>query len=102
MTSIHIDQVREEADRIIALGPDDVDVEFGEVCLDGYHNTRCHDMMNLSSRPCIEVQVERAQQRKRKLTFVHLLRDCARDPCSANGLNTLEGMAQETCILNKG
>jgi hypothetical protein len=100
MTSVDIDKVREEQDRIIALEPDRVDSELGEVCLDEYwHSTRCQNMMDFSL-PCIQVQVEAARQRKKKLTMVHLLRDCARDPYNANGLNTLEGMAQESCILD--
>jgi hypothetical protein len=52
------------------------------------------------SLPCIQVQVEAAWQRKKKLTMGHLLRDCARDPYNVNGLNTLEGMVQESSILD--
>jgi hypothetical protein len=101
MTSVDIDKAREEADRIIALGPDCVDSELGELCLDGYwHSSRCQNMMDFLLEPCIQVQIEAARQRKKKLAMVHLLRDCARDPCNANGLNTLEGMAQESCIFD--
>jgi hypothetical protein len=101
MTPVDIDKVREEQDRIIALEPDRVDSELGEVCLDGYgHSTKCQNMMGFLSEQCIQVQIEAARQRRKKLTMVHLLRDCARDPYNANGLNTLEGMAQESCILD--
>jgi hypothetical protein len=102
MIPVDINQVREEADRIIALRLNDFDAELGERCLDGYyHSTRCQNRMDFLSEPCIEVQIDAAQQRKKRLTLVHLLRDCARDPRRANGLNTLEGIAQESCILDK-
>jgi hypothetical protein len=39
-----------------------------------------------------------ARQRKRKLDMLHLLKDCIRDPLTANGLRTLDGMAQDSCI----
>ena len=101
MTSIDIDKVREEHDRMIALEPDRVDFESGEVCLDEYsHSTKCQNMMGFLPLPCIQVQIEAARQRKKDLTMIHLLRDCARDPYNANGLNNLKGMTQESCILD--
>jgi hypothetical protein len=101
MMPINIDQVREEADRTIALEPDDVDAEFDEVCSDeNWHSTKCQNMMDVLPLPCIKVQIEAARQRKRKLAMLHLLKDCARDPWNANGLRTLEGMAKESCIFD--
>lgn len=101
ITSVDIDKAREEADRIITLGPDRIDSELGEVCLDEYwYSTRCQNMMDFLPELCIQVQIEAARRRKKKLAMVHLLRNCARDPYNANGLNTLEGMAQESCIFD--
>ncbi|KAH6708896.1 hypothetical protein BKA61DRAFT_615054 [Leptodontidium sp. MPI-SDFR-AT-0119] len=93
----NVNQVRDDADRVISLSPDDLDIDFGEACWDEGHSTRCQRM---AFGPCINVQIEAARQRKKKLTLVHLLRDCARNPCSANGLHTLDGMAQDSCILD--
>jgi hypothetical protein len=39
-----------------------------------------------------------ARQGKRKLDMLHLLKDCIREPLTANGLRTLDGMAQDSCI----
>lgn len=101
MMPVNIDQVREEADRTIALEPDHVHAEFGDVCLDGYwHSPKCQNTMEFLGEPCVEVQIEAARQRKRKLVMLHLLRDYARDPWNANGLRTLEGMAQKSCIFD--
>ncbi len=57
-------------------------------------------MMDMWEVPCIKDQIKAARQRKRKLDVLYLLRDCARNPLKANGLRTLEGMAQESCIFN--
>lgn len=79
----------------------DIDAEFGEVCLNEIrHSTKCQDMMDLLPVSCIRVQIEVARQRKRKLAMLQILRDCARDPWNANGLRTLEGMAQDSFIFD--
>ena len=57
-------------------------------------------MMNELALPCIRKQAQRARKRVLKLDTLYLLRDCARNPSSANGLGTLEGMAQENCIYD--
>jgi len=100
MLPVNIDQVREEADRVIALEPDDV--EFNDICTgeEGWHSQMCENMMDHLSVPCINVQVEAARQRMRKLAMLSLLRDCARHPFNANGLKTFDGMAQQSCIFN--
>jgi hypothetical protein len=77
-----------------------IDAEFGEVCSDeNWHSTKCQDMMDVLLVSCIRVQIEVARQRKRKLAMLQMLRDCARDPWNANGLRTLEGMAQDSFIF---
>jgi len=45
-------------------------------------------------------QAEAGRQRKKRLDVLYLLKDCARDPLKANGLRTLEGLAQESCIMD--
>jgi hypothetical protein len=49
--------------------------------------------------PCINEQIEAAGERERKLGMLCLLRPFPRNPLSANGLSSLEGMAQESCVL---
>lgn len=49
-------------------------------------------------QPCIKVQAEEVEQRLKKLRSLSRLKDCARNPTKANGLHSLKGMAQGTCI----
>ena len=58
------------------------------------------DIMGMFSLPCDMDQAEAGRQRKKKLDILYLLKDCARDPPKANGLRTLEGLAQESCIMD--
>jgi hypothetical protein len=98
---VDIHKARKEADDTIALEPSDIEVEFGEECLDEiWHSSRCQRIMVDQSMPCIKAQIEAARKYKRKLDTRYLLKYCARNPWSANGLGTLEGMAQKTCIFN--
>lgn len=99
---LDIDKVREEAERTIALHPSVVEIEMGDACSpDGsWHGKTYWDEMEILSMPCILVRIKAARQRKRKHAMLHQLRDCARDPYKANGLHTLEGMAQGTCNLD--
>ncbi|KAF2678881.1 hypothetical protein K458DRAFT_315873 [Lentithecium fluviatile CBS 122367] len=95
---IIIDEVRNEADRTIALEPKHPDIN--DFC-DGYwHSRECEVAMDVFSLPCINDQVKAARQRMKKLDVLYLLRDCARNPLNANGLRTLEGVAQESCIFD--
>ncbi|WJG35952.1 uncharacterized protein FOBCDRAFT_242294 [Fusarium oxysporum Fo47] len=50
--------------------------------------------------PCIRLAAKEAEQRHKLLDDIQYLKKCARDPASANGLRTLEGMAQESCIYD--
>lgn len=101
MKPVDIHKARKKADDTIALEPSDIEVEFGEECLDEiWHSSRCQHMMMDLSMPCIKMQIEAARKHIRKLDTLYLLKDCARNPRSANGLRTLEGMAQESCIFD--
>ncbi len=85
MRPVDTDKVREKQEFIIAQNP-----EFQD------------DMDSWDEDEEEEKSEKRkeAQRRKKNLALVYLMRDCARDPDSANGLHTLDGMAQESCILN--
>ncbi|KAH8815439.1 hypothetical protein F5884DRAFT_895335 [Xylogone sp. PMI_703] len=99
---VKVDKLREEINRTIALEPDDVDIFVDDVCSSGSHSDVCQGMMILS-KPCILEQIEAARQQERKLNMLEsldLLTNCARDPWTANGLRTLNGMAQKSCILD--
>lgn len=50
--------------------------------------------------PCIRLAAKEAEQRLKLLDDIQHLKKCARDPASANGLRTLEGVAQESCIYD--
>jgi hypothetical protein len=94
---VDVERLRLEADNIIASAPGEVDFDYGNGCMDSSHSTKCEKSIEYD-RPCILQMANEAHQRKRKLDMLHLLKDCIRDPMTANGLRTLEGMAQDSCI----
>lgn len=93
-----IDEVRMEVDRTIALEPKDPDIN--DFCNGYLHSRECEVAMDVRTLPCINDQVKAARQRMKKLDVLYLLGDCARNSLNANGLRTLEGMAQESCIFD--
>lgn len=97
MSPTDVEKVPKEADHIIASALNEVDFADGDGCVGYSHSTKC-DMSFDFSLPCIMDRAEAAHQQKRKLGMLYLLKDCAQDPLAANGLRTLEGMAQEICI----
>ncbi|EXM04442.1 hypothetical protein FOIG_04658 [Fusarium odoratissimum NRRL 54006] len=60
----------------------------------------CDVRMSEWGEPCIRLAAKEAEQRLKLLDDIQHLKKCARDPASANGLRTLEGMAQESCIYD--
>lgn len=54
----------------------------------------------LGPQECIEDMAFKAVKRKHGLKKLYLLKQCARNPHKANGLGTLDGMAQDSCIYN--
>ncbi|KAK0718633.1 hypothetical protein B0T26DRAFT_741504 [Lasiosphaeria miniovina] len=85
MDPVKPDHVLKECEKIIARNP------TGDT-------SDCFIGIEEWSQPCILVEVEKAEQRRKQLLFLSHLKDCARDPARANGLHTLEGLAQDTCI----
>ncbi|KAH6705791.1 hypothetical protein EV126DRAFT_412840 [Verticillium dahliae] len=93
--------VAAECERIIAKHPTGPYLDIDEVCLDDDdHSNQCLVGMDEWSQPCIRAAAEEAGQRRTRLLFPSLLRDCARDPKRANGLHTLEGWTQQSCIYD--
>lgn len=98
---VNLNNVSKECEEIISRHPADPDFDFDDVCLDEYmHSNQCIIGMKLGSQPCIQVAAERAEQRLNRLLFLRHLKECAQDPSSANGLHTLEGFAQKSCIYD--
>jgi hypothetical protein len=100
MVPVNEEIVREEADRTIASVPNEFDREYDDNgCMGFSHSTKCRASFDDESS-CILDMAEAAHLRKRKLDMLFLLKNCVRDPRKANGLRTLEGMAQESCIYD--
>lgn len=97
LTPVNEEKVREKADDIIASVPTDVEIEYGDGCMGFSHSTKCPASFGLDS-PCILDMAEEARLHKRRLDMLFILKECARNPRKSNGLRTLEGMAQESCI----
>ncbi|EWY79565.1 hypothetical protein FOYG_17311 [Fusarium oxysporum NRRL 32931] len=101
MNPIDLKNVSEECERIIARHPTDPYFDLNDICLnDSQHSEQCLIGMQEWSQPCIKVEAEEAEQRRKRLLFLPHLKECARDPARANGLYTLEGLAQESCIYD--
>jgi hypothetical protein len=95
------DNVLEECEKIIARHPTGPCFDIDDICLDDHHHSDQYRIgMEDWSQPCIRVDAEKAEQRRNRLLFLSLLKDCARDPAKASGLHTLESLAQESCIYD--
>lgn len=101
MNPVEPDNVSEQCEKIIAIHPTGPYLDINDACLDDYsHSRQCLIGMEEWSQQCIRVNAEKAEQRRKGLLFLSHLKDCARDPTRANGLRTLEGLAQESCIYD--
>ncbi|KAM0489793.1 hypothetical protein ACHAP8_012208 [Fusarium lateritium] len=60
------------------------------------HSDECIIGMQEFSQPCIRSAADEAEKRLRKLRFLSHLKDCARNPKKADGLNTLEEAQRES------
>ncbi|KAJ3544952.1 hypothetical protein NM208_g2759 [Fusarium decemcellulare] len=88
MDPVKPDNVLVDCERIIARHPTGPYFDIDNVCLDEYHHSNeCLIGMEHWSQPCIRVDAEKAEQRRNRLLFLSLLKDCARDPMGANGLS---------------
>jgi hypothetical protein len=96
---VNEEETKEKADQTIASVPNEVDYEYDNGCMGYHHSTKCPASYDGDSE-CILDMADEALHLKRRLGMLFLLRNCARDPRKANGLNTLEGMAQERCIYD--
>lgn len=101
ITPIDFKNVSEECEKIIARYPTNPSFHYNVTCPgDNEHSEECQIMMEEWGQPCIKDQVEKAERRLKRLRFRPQLKECARNPASANGLYTLEDLAQEGCIYD--
>lgn len=101
MNPVKLEDVSEECEKIIAKHPTGPYFDINDTCFDeDCHSDQCRIGMEEWSQPCIRVDAEKAEQRRNRLLFLPLLKDCAQHPARANGLHTLEGLAQDSCIYD--
>lgn len=91
--------IQEKANQIIASVPNEVNNEYNNGCIGFDHSKKCPTLLDNSSS-CILDMADEALLQKRRLGMLFLLKNCAKNPPNANGLNTLEGMAQVSCIYD--
>ena len=87
---IQVDEVRKRAKSKIEF----VDADEDYPCSSGWHTEKCQYVDAL----CIELQKDKAARRLKKLYSLGLLTECVRNPSSANGGKTLEGMASDSVV----
>ncbi|EYE91978.1 uncharacterized protein EURHEDRAFT_415980 [Aspergillus ruber CBS 135680] len=110
--SVDIKRVKNIADCIIEKNEacnDNAKITM-EYCYGYMHNPSCPvstydpQLLDFLDPPtCIQEEANEAMKRKRKISIletVDVLKECARSPQKANGLGTLDGMAQDSCIYN--
>ena len=95
---LNMENIRGEAEETIATSehPDYLET-YG--CYDGWHSDACPASMDYTAELCVAERIEAAQRRRNNLDAYYLLRDCVRDPSSADNYETLKGMAQESPII---
>ncbi|KAH7187266.1 hypothetical protein BKA60DRAFT_602415 [Fusarium oxysporum] len=101
MNIINIEETREKCNIAILRHPSRPHLDVDNACWEhGPHSDECDVRMSEWGEPCIRLAAKEAEQRLKLLDDIQHLKRCARDPASANGLRTLEGMAQESCIYD--
>ncbi|KAK0753009.1 hypothetical protein B0T18DRAFT_395806 [Schizothecium vesticola] len=98
---VDLEKTKEECYQAIKNYPVIGDWNGWNDCNDGGHHTEeCEMAMEHAGSECLKVAAEKAEERLTQMQLRYLLKQCARDPDSANGLKTLRGMAQESCIYS--
>jgi hypothetical protein len=104
MNPIDLENVLEECEKAIArhpIGKTDRSFDFNDACSDKYgHSEICQLRMEEWHQPCSKDEAEKAEQRRKRLLFLPLLKECARNLVRANGLYIFEGLAQESYIYD--
>ncbi|KAK0651051.1 hypothetical protein B0T16DRAFT_321149 [Cercophora newfieldiana] len=95
---VNLEKTREDCQEAIKNCPIPEDSNGWDACDGERHAERCQMAMEHSWSECLTVEADRAEKRLWRMDQRYLLTRCARDPLSANGLHTLSGMAQESCI----
>ncbi|KPA40519.1 hypothetical protein FLAG1_06600 [Fusarium langsethiae] len=101
MEPLNLEDISENCMKAIARHPTSPGFDGNDACQGGsHHSDQCIAGMEDDFQPCIRIKAEEAEQRRKKFLFVSHLKECARDPQKANGLHSLEGRAQESCIYD--
>ncbi|EXM26126.1 hypothetical protein FOTG_07147 [Fusarium oxysporum f. sp. vasinfectum 25433] len=101
MNIINIEETREKCNIAILRHLSRPHLDVDNACWEhGPHSDERDVRMSEWGEPCIRVAAKEAEQRLKLLDDIQHLKKCARDPASAKGLRTLEGMAQESCIYD--
>lgn len=96
--SVDLDKIRKECKEALENRPIPEDWNGFEACDGSWHTEKCMMAMEYSMSDCLAIQADRAEDRLKRMGRRYLLTTCARDPDIANGLDTLSGMAQKSCI----
>lgn len=98
MISVDIEKTKKDCQQAIKMEPiPDRDNDW-DSCDGGYHVKDCEDGMAHFDQECLTVSAKKAKERLRLISLHYLLTACARKPADANGLDTLSGMTQGSCI----
>ena len=97
MTSVDIEKTEQDCQQAIKMEPiADSDNEWD--CDGDHHAKDCENGMLVWGQGCLAVSAEKSKERQRRISLRYLLTTCARNPAVANGLDTLSGMTQDSCI----
>ncbi|CEI63314.1 unnamed protein product [Fusarium venenatum] len=100
MEPVNVDKMLEECKERIAWHPTFPFLDPGNGCVkcneDGERDIDTEELCP----ECFRVEVENEQKRLKRLLFLSHFTECARNPKKADGLNTLKGMAQKSCIYD--
>jgi hypothetical protein len=99
MNPIDLNNALEECEKKIARHPTNPSFDFDDICSGNNHSEECQIIQDWGQR-CIKIQAEKAEQCRKRLLSTPLLKKCARNPASANGLHTLEVSENEGYIYD--
>ncbi|KAK3291662.1 uncharacterized protein B0H64DRAFT_330430 [Chaetomium fimeti] len=99
MIPVDIDKIIKDCEQAIEMEPMPGDHNGWDSCYNGHHATDCKNKMEWDQK-CLTVSAEKANERLRRIPLHYLFTLCARNPTDANGLDTLSGMTQGSCIYS--
>jgi hypothetical protein len=98
MISTDIEKTKKDCQQTIMMEPIPDSYNGWDSCYGNRHAEDCENGMVAWDQECLTVSAEKAKERLRRIPLRYLFTTCARDPTDANDLDTLSGMAQDSCI----